>query len=141
MLIEITCFPVKILLTILKNSFPLSICTWFLQISSLKYWVWWTGFLVYFKLEFFMLQQAEESSSNKKKSSSSNLIFKLENCKLQVQIDRSVHLFFLAKKLKCREPCLKFVLVKKADDTEFFCRILTSKTIVVEGSFQIEISS
>ena len=29
--------------------------------------VWWTGFLVYFKLEFFMLQQAEESSSNQKK--------------------------------------------------------------------------
>ena len=30
-------------------SYPLSICTRFLQFSFLKYWVWWTGFLVYFK--------------------------------------------------------------------------------------------
>ena len=28
------------------------------------YPVWWTGFLVYLKLEFYRLQQAENSSSN-----------------------------------------------------------------------------
>ena len=27
-----------------KLSFPLSICTRFLQFSSLNYWVWWTGY-------------------------------------------------------------------------------------------------
>ena len=43
---------------------PLSICTWFLQFSSLKYPVWWTWFSVYFKLEFYRLQQAEKSSSD-----------------------------------------------------------------------------
>ena len=26
-------------------SIPISICTWFLTFPSLKYWVWWTGFL------------------------------------------------------------------------------------------------
>ena len=47
-----------------SHSIPLSICTWLLQFSSLKYPVWWTGFLVYFKLEFHRLQQTEKSSSN-----------------------------------------------------------------------------
>ena len=40
---------------------PLSICTWFLQISSLKYRVWWTGFFCLFQT---WLLQAEKSSSN-----------------------------------------------------------------------------
>ena len=44
---------------------PISIWTWFLQFSSLKYQVWWTGFLVYFKLEFYRLQQAEKFSRKK----------------------------------------------------------------------------
>ena len=43
---------------------PLSICTWLLQISSLKYRVWWTGFFVYFKLEFCRLHRQSNSSSN-----------------------------------------------------------------------------
>ena len=68
---------------------PLSICTWFLQFSNLKYPVWWTWFLVYFKLEFYRLQQAEKSSSNYEKNPvNQTRYFKLENCKNQVQIDR-----------------------------------------------------
>ena len=51
-------------LEFLKYSNLLSICTWFLQFSSLKYTVWWTWFSVYFKLEFHRLWQAEKSSSN-----------------------------------------------------------------------------
>ena len=47
----------------MPHSNPQSVCTWFLQFSSLKYPVWWTWFLVYFKLEFYRLQQAEKSSS------------------------------------------------------------------------------
>ena len=43
---------------------PLSICTWFLQFSSLKYPVWWTWFLVYFKLQY-RLQQEEKSSADR----------------------------------------------------------------------------
>ena len=35
-----------------KESVPLSICTWFLKFSSLKYRVWWTGFFPKFELDF-----------------------------------------------------------------------------------------
>ena len=42
----------------------LFICNWFLQFASLKYQVWWTWLLVYFKCEFHRLQQAEKSSTN-----------------------------------------------------------------------------
>ena len=58
-----------------KQSFPLSIWTWFLQNSSLKFPVWWTGFLVYFKLEFYRLQQEKKIQFKLgKKSSLSNWI-------------------------------------------------------------------
>ena len=64
------------------NSIPLSICTRFLQFSSLKYQVWWIGFLVYFKLEFYRLKQAEKSSSNWQKNPvHQTWYFTLENCK------------------------------------------------------------
>ena len=43
---------------------PPPVCTWLLQSSSLKYRVWWTWFLVFFKYEFYRLQQTEKSSSN-----------------------------------------------------------------------------
>ena len=52
------------ILNIYFRTLPLSVCTWFLQFSSLKYRVWWTWFLVYLKLEFYRLQLAEKSSSN-----------------------------------------------------------------------------
>ena len=39
----------------LKEALPLSICTWFLKNSSLKYWVWWV--LVYLKLEYCRLHR------------------------------------------------------------------------------------
>ena len=64
-------------------------CSWFLQISSLRYWVWWTWFLVYFKLEFYRLKQTENPvQTGKKKSVLQTGYFKLENSKNQVQIDR-----------------------------------------------------
>ena len=53
---------------ITQKDYPPSNCYWFLQFFSLKYKVWWTGFLVCFKLEFYRLQQAEKSSSNWKKT-------------------------------------------------------------------------
>ena len=50
--------------------------------------VWWTWFLVYFKLEFYR-QQIEKSRSNLKKNPvHQTRYFKLQNCKNQVQIDR-----------------------------------------------------
>ena len=50
------------------------------QFCSLKYRAWWTGFLVYFKLEFYRLQKAEKPAYQ-------TGYFKLENCKNQVQMD------------------------------------------------------
>ena len=71
------------------KSHTLSICTWFLQFSSLKHSVWRTWFLVYFKVRFYKLQQAETSSSTWGKNPVHQTgYFKLENCKNQVQIDR-----------------------------------------------------
>ena len=71
--------------------FPLSICTRFLQFPSLKYRVWWTWFLVYFKLEFYRLWQAEKSSSNYGKNPvDQTRYFKLEICKNQVQINKGI---------------------------------------------------
>ena len=76
---------------ILCSLYPLSSCTRFLKNFSLKYQVWWTGFLVYFKLEFYWLQQAEKSSSNLEKNPfHQTWYFKLVNCKNQVQIDRRI---------------------------------------------------
>ena len=43
--------------TINSKKWTKSICTWFLQTSSSKYQVWWTGFLVYYKLEFCRLHR------------------------------------------------------------------------------------
>ena len=65
---------------------PLSICTQFLQFSSLKYWVWWTWILGYFKLEFYRLQQAVQTQ--KKNPVHQTWYFKLKNCKSQVWIYR-----------------------------------------------------
>ena len=64
-------------------SIRLFIWTQFLQFFCLKYPVWRTWFLLYFKLGFYRLQQAEKSSSNWEKIQ----FIKLENCKNQVQID------------------------------------------------------
>ena len=75
---------------------PLSICTWFLQFSSLKYPVWWTWILVYFKLEFYKLHLAEKSSSNLERNSvHQTRYFNLENCKNKVQIDRGTDFWHL----------------------------------------------
>ena len=43
---EVSCFFVQNSSYIVEfqRAFPLSICTWILQFSSLKYRVWWTGF-------------------------------------------------------------------------------------------------
>ena len=41
-----------ILVTEVRNPIPLSICTWFLQFSSLNYRVQWTGFFPKFELNF-----------------------------------------------------------------------------------------
>ena len=69
----------------------LSICAWFLQFSSLKYPVWWTGFLVYFKLEFYRLQQAEKFSSNREKNPVHQTgYFKLKGSKNQVKKDKGI---------------------------------------------------
>ena len=70
-------------------------------LSALDFWnstVWWTWYLVYFKLGYW-LQQAEKSSLNWEKIQFIKLrpnqteYFKLENCKNQVQIDRYLSLF------------------------------------------------
>ena len=81
---------------------PHSIYTRFLQFSSLKYWVWWTWFLVNFKLEFYRLQQTEIFVETRKKSSSSNSMFQTRELKNRVQIDwRSVcNLYWITA--KCR---------------------------------------
>ena len=96
-----------------KKQIPLSICTWFLQFSSLKYWVWWIEFLVYFKLEFYRLQQAEKSSSNWEKNPVYQTGYlKLENCKNQVQIDRGIfsHLRYHQKKIRMLVTCRRILI-------------------------------
>ena len=55
------------------KSVPLSISSWVLQFSSLKYWFWWTWFLDYFKPEFYS-RQKNPIQTRKKKSNSSNSI-------------------------------------------------------------------
>ena len=78
-IVKIQCWP----------SIPLSIWTQFLQFSRLKYPVWQTWSLLYFKLGFYRLQQAEKCSSNWEKNPFHQTgYFKLENCKNQSQIDR-----------------------------------------------------
>ena len=73
----------------LNNSVPLSIWTRFLQLSSLKYPVWRTWFLFYFKIEFCRLQQAEKTQLKLGKNPVHQTgYFKLNNYKNQVQIDR-----------------------------------------------------
>ena len=47
---------------ITQKDYPPSSCNWFLQFLNLKYKVWWSGFLDFFKLEFYRLQQTEKSS-------------------------------------------------------------------------------
>ena len=63
------------------NPCPLSICTWFLTFSSLKFRVWWTGFFSKFELHFYC-------------------------CKIQFkQGENQIHqtwYFKLEKKIKCR---------------------------------------
>ena len=60
----------------LKKPVPLSIYTWFLQFSSLKYRVWWTWFLVYVFQTWILHATAGRKIQFKlgKKSSTSNLI-------------------------------------------------------------------
>jgi hypothetical protein len=82
------CTGQKNYLLLIKCSSPLSICTQFLQFSCLKYRVWWNGFLVYVKVEFYRLHQAEKSSSNLEKNPVHH--FDISNWRIaknQVQID------------------------------------------------------
>ena len=59
---------------------PLSICTWILQFSSLKYPVWWT-WLSY-------RRQKNPVQTRKKNPVNQTRYFKREDCKNQVQKDR-----------------------------------------------------
>ena len=69
--------------------FPLSICTWFLQLSSLTYRVWWTGFFSQFELDFSACCSLIKVLD---KQVHQSRYFKLENVKYQVQIDRRIEL-------------------------------------------------
>ena len=71
------------------HAIPLSIWTWFLQFSSLKYPVWWTEFFSQFELDFYWMCSLQKTSLNWTKNPVHNTgYFKLENCKNPDQIDK-----------------------------------------------------
>ena len=69
------------------GSFLLSIFTWFLQFSSLKYRVWWNGFFPSLNW-IFLPAVACKILKLTKNPVHKTQYFKLENCKNQVQINR-----------------------------------------------------
>ena len=76
--------------------YHLFICTWFFTFSSLKYRVWWTGFL----------QATYSGSKNSVQTRKKNPVhqtrnFKLENVKNQLQIDKGNSLHINQTHYKC----------------------------------------
>ena len=77
-----------------REKVPLSIWTYFLTFSSLKYRVWWTRSLVYFKNEFYRQQHTRQKNlvqhwKEIRFIKLKNIKFiKLKNIKNQLQIDR-----------------------------------------------------
>ena len=57
------------------DSHPLSICTWFLTFSSLKFQVWWIGFFPSFNWIFTAWVACKNPVQSRKKSISSNSMF------------------------------------------------------------------
>ena len=96
---------IHLFLTMLKARFDIIICPpiyLYLIFTIFEFEiipVWWTWFLVYFKLEFYRLQWTEKCSSNKEKNAiHQTWYFKVENCKNQVQIDKGYTITWWCKK-------------------------------------------
>ena len=69
----------------------LSICTWFLPFSSLKFQVWWTGFFSSSNWIFAGYTGSKNPVQTRKKNPvHQTWNFKLENFKNEMQIDRRI---------------------------------------------------